>query len=69
MTEQVGRILIRDRQIHGEPQRDFAIGDTFDVIRVDGPRKGDHMGTAVVTRVDEDGNPEITVHLGGQPGG
>jgi hypothetical protein len=41
------------------------VGDTFEVIRGNGPREGDHMGTATVTAI-ENGEPALEVQLDGQ---
>ena len=59
-----GRLTIHDRETYLEsyPGRTLAIGATVDVIRGNGPREGDRMGTATITGYD-DGGPILDVHF------
>ncbi len=41
----------------------IAVGDTFDVIRGNGLRKGERMGTGTITGFREDGSPTISVRF------
>jgi len=60
----IGRLIVHDREMHLEPATNpVAVGDKFDVIRGNGPREGDHMGTATVTAI-EDGSPVLDVQFG-----
>jgi hypothetical protein len=61
------RLLIHDREIHLDVDEPLAIGDTIDVVRGNGPREGDRMGTATVTGF-EDGSPVLVVRFDGPPG-
>jgi hypothetical protein len=55
-----------DREMHLEPDAgSVAVGDTFEVVRGNGPREGDHMGTATVTGF-EDGSPVLDVRFDGR---
>jgi hypothetical protein len=55
-----GRLIVYDREMHLEPRRRLVVGDTLEIIRGNGPRKGDSMGTAILTR-SEDGTPMIDI--------
>ena len=44
----------------GDP---FAVGETVEVIRGNGPRTGDRMGTATVIELLEDGRPLLELPL------
>jgi hypothetical protein len=59
------RLVMYDRESHlvYEAERPLAVGDTFSVIRGNGPREGERMGTATVTALDEDGQPTLDVHV------
>ena len=54
-----------DREIHLDVYDPLAVGDTLDVIRGNGPREGDRMGTATVTAF-EDGEPVLAVRFDAQ---
>lgn len=55
-------LVVFDREMHLDLHAPLAVGDTFDVVRGNGPREGDRMGTATVTSI-EDGVPELSVLL------
>jgi len=57
------RLLVYDREMHLEG--DAFIGASIPVIRGNGPRAGDRMGTATVTGF-ENGSPILDVRLDGQ---
>jgi hypothetical protein len=59
-----GRLIVHDREMHLEVfEETLAVGDTFEVVRGNGPREGDRMGTATVTGF-EDGAPVLNVRIG-----
>lgn len=58
-----GRLVVHDREMHLDVYDPLTIGDTVEVIRGNGPREGDRMGTATVTGF-EDGEPVLDVRLG-----
>ena len=60
------RIFIFDNEIHLDAAAGFAcsVGDTIEVVRGNGPREGDRMGTATVTGFNDDGGPILDFHLG-----
>jgi hypothetical protein len=63
MNEYAGRLMVYDREMHlDDPDGTLAVGDIVEVIRGNGPREGDHMGTAAVTGF-ESGSPVLTVHF------
>jgi hypothetical protein len=50
MSDYAGRLIVHDREMHLEPSSAApTVGDTFEVIRGNGPREGDFMGIAIVT--------------------
>jgi hypothetical protein len=57
-----GRLVVHDRETHLEPYTDLIVGDVLEVIRGNGPREGDRMGTATVSGF-EDGSPVLAVHF------
>jgi hypothetical protein len=66
-----GRLIVHDREMHLEPYYaddylvhadDFLVGDTVEVIRGNGPREGDRMGTATVIGF-EHGSPVLSVRF------
>ena len=58
------RLIFHDRETHLEAPAPLAVGDTVEVIRGNGSREGDRIGTATVTGFDEDGTPVLDVRLG-----
>ena len=59
-----GRLIVHDREAHLEADTDtVALGDTFEVIRGNGPREGEYMGTATVVGF-ESGGPVLDVRFG-----
>ena len=61
-----GRLIVHDREMHLDvPSRTLAVGDTVEVVRGNGPREGDRMGSATVTGF-EDGSPVLSVHFDGE---
>jgi hypothetical protein len=67
MTDCTGRLIVYDREIHLETCAGaLAVGDTVEAIRGNGPREGDHMGTATVTGF-ENGSPILSVRFDGRP--
>jgi len=58
------RLIVYDHESHLEVPADdtLAVGDTFEVIRGNGPREGDRMGFAVITDF-EHGSPVLDVHF------
>jgi hypothetical protein len=65
MTYAAGRLIAYDREMHLEVDATPAVGDTFEVIRGNGPREGERMGTATVTSF-EDGAPVLNVRFDGR---
>ena len=62
MTGYVGRLILYDREAHLAPDADtLRVGDTLEVVRGNGPREGEHMGTATVTGFAEDGSLVLDV--------
>jgi len=57
------RLIVHDREMHLETFTDLVVGDAVEVIRGNGPREGDRMGTATVTAF-ENGNPVLVVYFG-----
>jgi hypothetical protein len=43
------------------PEHEIAVGDKLDVIRGNGPREGERMGTATIVGFDDDG--ACTLHF------
>ena len=62
------RLVIHDREMHLDVYEPLAVGDTLEVIRGNGPREGDHMGTATVTSF-EYGEPVLIVRFNGRSRG
>jgi hypothetical protein len=67
MSDHAGRLIVHDREIHLDVDAPPAVGDSFEVIRGNGPREGDRMGTATVTAI-ENGEPVLEVRFDGQAG-
>jgi hypothetical protein len=68
VTDYAGRLIVHDREMHLAPYTGtFAVGDAVEVIRGNGPREGDHMGTATVTGF-ENGSPVLSVTFDGAGG-
>jgi hypothetical protein len=66
MTTKRARLIVHDREMHLDvPYGVLAVGDTVEVVRGNGPREGDRMGTATVTGF-ENGSPVLAVHFDGQ---
>jgi hypothetical protein len=66
MSPALGRLIVHDPATHLEPDVDaMAVGDVFDVIRGNGPREGECLGTATVTGFEADGSPVFDVRLDG----
>jgi hypothetical protein len=63
-----GRLVVHDHEMHLDEYADapLSIGDTVEVVRGNGPREGDRMGTATVTAF-EGSSPVLSAHFGGQP--
>lgn len=62
MTDHAGRLVAYDDEMHLQPHRPLAVGDTLEVVRGNGPREGDRMGTATVAAF-EDGAPVLDVRF------
>lgn len=62
MADFKGRLVIYDDESHLDADGTPAIGDTFEVIRGNGPREGERMGTATVTAI-ENGEPVLDVRI------
>jgi hypothetical protein len=62
MAAHAGRLIVHDREIHLDVFEPLAVGDTFEVVRGNGPREGELMGTAIVTGF-EDGQPVLDVRF------
>lgn len=60
-----GRLIVHDREMQLDVFGPLAVGDTVEVIRGNGPREGDRMGSATVTRIDADGSPVLDVRFDG----
>jgi hypothetical protein len=56
-----GRTSKHDRECHLDVYGEIAVGDAFPVIRGNGPREGDHIGTGIVTGLDENGTPALEI--------
>lgn len=54
-----GRVLFHNREIHLDVSGRIEIGDSYPVIRGNGPREGDQMGTATVSAINPDGSPQL----------
>jgi len=66
MTGHVGQLIVHDRELHLEPYDDVLIvGDTVEVIRGNGPREGERMGTATITGF-EAGSPVLSIRFDGR---
>ena len=64
MTDYAGRLYLHDREMHLDADVDYELGDVIEVVRGNGPREGDYMGTATVTGFDDDGRPTLDITLG-----
>jgi hypothetical protein len=73
VTDHSEPLIPYDREMHLDLFDPVAVGDTFPVVRWDGPREGDRMGTATVTGFFEDGSrpprsslrgPRLTARIG-----
>lgn len=63
----VGRVVVFDRVIEAETDAAMlVVGDTLDVVRGNGPREGERMGTAEIVDFDDDGNPVIEIQFGAE---
>jgi len=62
MSDYAGRLIVHDREMHLETTAALHINDRVEVVRGNGPREGDRMGTAIVTAI-EDGSPVLAVRL------
>jgi hypothetical protein len=69
MANPTGQLILYDREIHLDTEGEVAVGDTFEVVRGNGPREGDHIGSATVTGFDEIGAPTLSVRFAGENGG
>lgn len=58
-----GRLVAYNRETYLETYTEPDVGDTFEVVRGNGPREGDHIGTATVIRLADDGGPVLDVRL------
>lgn len=60
------RLVVYDDEIHLDWYADdpLVVGSIVEVIRGNGPREGDRMGSATVTGFEDDG-PVLYVHLEG----
>lgn len=67
MDEYAGRLYVSDLEMQLEPTRDLVVGDIVEVIRGNGPREGDRMGTATITGF-KDGIPALDVRFDGGVG-
>jgi hypothetical protein len=67
MSDHAARLIIHDHEMHLEHDGELDVGDTVEVIRGNGPREGDRMGTATVTDF-EHGSPVLDVRFDGQSG-
>jgi len=56
-----GRLLVHDQETHLEPYGPLEVGAIVEVVRGNGPREGDRMGSATVTGFDENGAPLLEV--------
>ena len=63
MTDYAGRLIAHNLELHLEPVRALIVGDIVEVVRGNGPREGEHMGTATVIGFDHHGSPELSVKL------
>jgi hypothetical protein len=68
VTDHAGRLIVYDHEIHLGPYRTLAAGGAVQVIRGNGPREGDRVGTATITSF-EDGSPILHVRLGDEQSG
>lgn len=65
-SNQATAVIMHDRETHVVVGADttLAVGDTLPVIRGNGPREGEQMGTATVTDFRDDGSPVLEVVVG-----
>jgi hypothetical protein len=59
-----GRLFVHDREMQLDVYGPLAVGDSVDVIRGNGPREGEHMGSAIVTAI-KNGEPVLEVRFDG----
>jgi hypothetical protein len=61
------KLIIYNRECHFDVKSGqvLTLGDKFEAVRGNGPREGDHMGTATVVGFDDEGGPELEVHIDG----
>ena len=59
------RLIVFDREAHLEMFSEPVVGDVVEVVRGNGPREGDCMGSATVTGFDNDGSPVLAVRFVG----
>jgi hypothetical protein len=59
------RLIVHDHEMHLDVFGPLAVGDTVDVIRGNGPREGDRMGSAAVIAIDADDSPVLDIHFDG----
>lgn len=61
-----GRLIVYDREeldlehLHG---RAWAVGDTVEVVRGNGPREGDRMGYVTVVEFEDDEDDHVVLRL------
>lgn len=65
MTDNAARLIVHDREMHLDVYDPLAVGDTVEMIRGNGPREGDRIGTATVTGFEETGAPVLDLHFFG----
>lgn len=56
------RLVLYDREMHLDIYGPVVVGESFDVVRGNGIREGDRMGTATIVAID-DGCPILDVRL------
>lgn len=59
------QLIVHNREMHLDVFTPLAVGDTFDAIRGNGQREGDHMGSTTVTGFEDDGSPILSVAFDG----
>lgn len=64
MTDYAGRLLAYSDEMHLRADRPLTVGDKLKVVRGNGPREGEYMGTATVTGFDDDGGLTFDLHPG-----
>jgi hypothetical protein len=63
MSDHAQRLLVFDRETHLEGGS-YQLGDTVEVVRGNGPREGERMGTGTVIDLLDDGVPVLDIVLG-----